>query len=215
MDSVIAALPAITDSDLMLCPEFGIAYQADRSHVVDYDAAYFDKCAGYAGQEIAQRITQARIDLVARHFGGGRLVDIGIGSGEFIKSRPNTIGYDVNPVAIEWLKRNDLWADRLEYFGAYSLWDVIEHVPDPSLYLKCVHLHAYVFASLPVFDNLFNIRASKHYRPGEHLTYFTVSGFTNWMYLHGFMLLEVNDQETQAGRESIASFAFKRNRWVT
>lgn len=215
MDSVIAAMPAITDADLMLCPDFGVAYQADREHVVAYDEAYFDKCAGYEGQEIAQRINRARIALVARHFGGGKVVDIGIGSGEFIKSRPNTVGYDVNPFAIEWLKRNDLWAGHLEYFGAFTMWDVIEHVPDPGVYLKCVHLHAYVFASLPVFDDLYSIRSSKHYRPGEHLTYWTHEGFVNWMGLHGFLLLEENDAESQAGRESIKSFAFKRNRWIS
>jgi hypothetical protein len=213
MDSVIAAMPAITDSDLMLCPEFGVAYQADREHVVDYDEAYFDKCASYEGQQIADAINASRIALVERWYGGARLCDVGIGSGEFIKRRPNTFGFDVNPVAIEWLKRNDLWADRLEYFGGFTFWDVLEHVPDPALYLDCVHLHAFVFASIPVFQDLRLIRTSKHYRPGEHLTYWTERGFIDWMSAHGFLLLEVNDDETKAGRDSIASFAFKRNRW--
>jgi hypothetical protein len=213
MDRLIANLQAITDDDLMLCLDAGIAYQADRQHVVNYDAAYFDKCAGYEGQEIAQRINQARVELVGRHYGGGRVADVGIGSGEFIKSRPNTWGHDVNPVAIEWLKRNDLWAQRLDEFGALTFWDVIEHVPDPAQYLGHVQLHGLVFASIPVFEDLQAIRQSKHYRPGEHLYYFKRQGFIDWMHAHGFLLLEWNDHESRAGRDSINSFAFKRNRW--
>jgi hypothetical protein len=80
-------------------------------------------------------------------------------------------------------------------------------------YLQRVRLHAYVFASIPVFDDLYKVRDSRHYRPGEHLYYFKRQGFIDWMEAHGFLLLEWNDYESAAGRESINSFAFKRNRW--
>jgi len=212
MDSVIASLPAQPDADLMLCHEHGIAYQADRTQLVAYDRAYYDKCAGYEGQQIANRINDARIELVARWY-SGPVCDVGIGSGEFIKRRPNTYGHDVNPVAIEWLKRNDLWSDRLDQFGALTFWDVLEHVPDPAQYLRHVYLHAFVFCSIPVFEDLNAIRASRHYRPGEHLYYFKRQGFIDWMSAHGFLLLEWNDHESRAGRDSINSFAFNRNRW--
>jgi len=213
MDSVIASLPAHADADLMVCHEHGIAYQADQSLLVAYDQAYYDKCAGYEGQQIAEKINRSRVDMVARHYGSGRAVDIGIGSGEFIKHRPKTYGHDVNPVAIEWLKRNDLWAERLDNFGAYTFWDVLEHCPQPGQYLKCIQLHRYVFASIPVFEDLHSIRQSRHYRPGEHLYYFKRQGFIDWMDAHGFLLLEWNDHESQAGRDSINSFAFTRYRW--
>jgi hypothetical protein len=197
----------------MVCHEEGIAYQADQSQLVAYDAAYYDKCAGYEGQEIGERINKCRIEMVARHY-TGHVCDVGIGSGAFIKGRPRTHGYDVNPVAIEWLKRNDLWASRLHEFGALTFWDVIEHIPDPDKYLRHVGLQCFVFASIPVFEDLARIRASKHYRPGEHLYYFKRQGFIDWMQAHGFLLLEWNDHESVAGRESINSFAFKRNRWA-
>ena len=57
------------------------------------------------------------------------------------------------------------------------------------------------------------VRASKHYRPGEHLLHFTEEGFVAWMRMHGFQLLECSDFEMQAGRESILSFAFRRFAW--
>lgn len=208
MDALISELPATPDADLMLCD--GVAYQADQSNLVAYDRAYYDKCAGYEGQEIERLITQARIDLVARHY-SGEVLDIGIGSGAFIKARPQTYGFDVNPVATEWLRRNDLWSPSIGTFGAVTFWDVLEHVPDPSRYLNLIG--GLVFASIPVFDDLRTIRKSKHYRPGEHLYYWTEHGFCDWMTAHGFLLLESNDDETRAGRDSIQSFAFKRVRW--
>lgn len=209
LDRFIAKMPAEPDGDLMLCQANGIAYQADRTHVVTYDGEYYGKCASYEASEIAQRINAARCALVARHY-SGEMVDVGIGSGQFIRTRQDTMGHDINPVAIEWLKRSDLWEGRLECAGAMSFWDVLEHVPDPGTYLDKVQLHAYVFASLPTFDDLRRVRESKHYRPGEHLQYFTVAGFIEWMRAHGFGLLEYNRDETQAGREAIGSFAFKR-----
>lgn len=213
IDRFIAALPAEADSDLMLCPAYGIAYQVDRDFIIKYDDAYYNKCVSYEDKEIARKINAGRIRLVNRRMGQNRVVDVGIGSGEFIKNRKNTFGFDVNPVAMEWLKRNDLWAQRIEDFGAMTFWDVLEHVPDPEMYLRKVHLHGFLFTSIPIFDDLKAIRKSRHYRPGEHLYYFTEAGFVGWMRKHGFLLLERADFETRAGRDSILSFAFKRIAW--
>lgn len=210
VDRFVAGLPAEPDGDLMLCREAGIAWQHDRSNLCTYDAAYFDKCASYAGNDIASKVIEGRVQFVADHFGSANLVDVGIGSGEFIKARPNTIGHDVNPVAIEWLKRNDLWCERLTDFRAFSFWDVLEHIENPALYLDQILLHSFVFLSVPIMYGLGGIRLSKHYRPGEHLTYFEERGLIWLMESYGFRLLEMRDFEIAAGRESIYDFAFKR-----
>jgi hypothetical protein len=214
MDRFVAGFEGEDDGDLVLCRAHGVAYQRDMTPTVAYDAEYHDKCASYEGQEIANRINDGRMALVDRHFGIGRVVDIGIGSGEFIKRRPWTFGHDVNPVAVEWLKKHGLWAGAadLENFGAHTFWDVLEHVPDPGDYLRRVRLHAFVFVSVPIFEDMGEIRKSRHYRPGEHLYYWTEAGFVQWMDSHGFLLLEHSTFETDAGRDSIHSFAFKRNR---
>lgn len=210
MDKFIAAMPSVEDGDLMLCAADGVAYQKDQAHIVNYDAEYYDKCKNYEGREIARKINAGRIALVQKHFGDGLAVDVGIGSGEFIKNRPNTYGRDINPVAIEWLKRNDLWARYLGDFEALTFWDVIEHVPTPEDYFKQIGPGAYLFTSLPIFDDLSQIRQSKHYRPGEHLYYWTEPGFVEWMELHGFQLLERQAFEIEAGRKDILSFAFAK-----
>lgn len=194
----------------MLCREHGVAYQADREHLVAYDAEYYDRCSSYEGQEIANRINAGRIALVEKHYGSELVVDIGVGSGEFIKRRGNTFGHDVNPVAIEWLKRNGLWADRLDEFCAFTMWDVVEHLETPEEILRHVPVYGWVFFSLPIFPHLGCIRQSRHYRPGEHLTYWTAEGFITWIRQHGFLCRDHQTFEIEAGRDSIHSFACKR-----
>lgn len=208
MDTFIDGFAAEYDDDLMLtlC---GVAYQRDMTPSVSYGAEYFDKCA-HEGSSIGEAINAARIAFVARHY-DGRVCDIGIGSGAFVAARQATLGYDINPRAEAWLKDRGLWT-KPGGFYAYTLWDVIEHLTTPYEYLSLVPLHGFVFLSIPVFSDLYKIRESKHYRPGEHLYYFTHEGFVYWMGLHGFNLLESNSAETDIGRESIRSYAFKRNR---
>lgn len=208
----IAAMPAEQDGDLMLCREHGVAYQRDRAHVVAYDAAYFERTGSHP-EAMVDAINEARIALVERHLGGAPVLDVGIGSGEFIRRRPNTWGRDINPAAVAWLKQAGRWAESFEGFAGVTMWDVIEHLHDPGEYLRQIKLHGWLFVSLPIVYALGAVRHSKHYRPGEHLTYWTEDGFLDWMYLHGFRAVERNDAEIQAGRESIYSFAFKRYRW--
>ncbi len=86
----------------------------------------------------------------------------------------------------------------------------VEHVAAPQEYFERIAPGAAVFVSLPIFATLDAIRGSKHYRPGEHLYYFTHAGFVAWMALYGFRLLEASDHETQAGRDGIMAYAFRR-----
>lgn len=210
MDRVIASF-ALEDGDLILCQAHGVAYQRDMTVKVAYGGEYFEKCRGYEDKAIALAINTGRIDLVAKHFDPcDAVADIGIGSGEFIKKRPNTFGRDVNPVAVAWLKKEGLWAEDLSTFRAFTFWDVIEHLEEPDDYFRHIAPGAYLFTSIPIFTDLKRIRESKHYRPGEHLYYFTEAGFITWMGLHGFRSLGVQDFETAAGRDSILSFAFRR-----
>jgi hypothetical protein len=213
MDRYIAAFAAAPDGDLMFCSGNGVAYQADMGRPIDYGQAYFDMYRGYAGSEIERRLNEARVGLVNRHAGADcPLIDIGIGSGAFIRARPRTFGCDVNPVATAWLESRGLHRDDLENFAAYSFWDVLEHVSTPAGYFDRMRNGAHVFISMPIFAHLEDVRGSKHYKPNEHFYYFTEAGFIAWMALHGFRHLESNVAETLAGRESIGSFAFRLER---
>lgn len=212
LDRIIASLPADPDGDLMLCRHHGVAYQRDRAHSVAYDAAYFAKTGSHPA-EMVEAINAARIALVARHIGAAPVLDIGIGAGDFIARRPNTWGRDVNPAAVAWLHERGRWAETLEGFAGVTMWDVIEHLHEPEHYLRHIRLHGWLFVSVPIVYALGAIRLSKHYRPGEHLTYWTEEGFLDWMASHGFRCFERSDAEILAGRESVLAFALKRYRW--
>lgn len=213
MDKYIEKMPAECDGDLMVSVAHGVAWQRDMdAKPVAYDDKYFDNYQRLEGQEIARNLNTARVGLVNRWIGAGaRMVDVGVGSGEFIKTRGGqTYGTDINPKAGHWLKTVDRWADDLSVFESFSFWDVIEHLRDPYHTLRNVPVPGHLFTSLPIFEDITKVRQSRHYKPGEHLYYWTEAGFVSWMGLYGFNLLERNDDETRAGRDSIVSFAFRR-----
>lgn len=212
MDRLVRRFEAETDDDLMLCRKSGVAYQRDMTAPIEYDDDYFDHYTQLEGKEIARKINAGRIGLVDKHVGSDAVVvDIGIGSGEFIKSRPNTFGYDVNAKAMHWLKENKKLAGPISEFSAFTFWDVLEHVRDPNSYFKRIPEGAHLFTCLPIFDDLSRIRESRHYKPNEHLYYWTERGFVDWMALYRFRLLERQAFEIDAGRDSILSFAFVRD----
>jgi hypothetical protein len=218
VDAFITSYSAVADRDLMLCHAFGAAYQADTRPAPIYGERYFENYAKRAGTPIANELNAGRVAFVNKHVGRDmHVLDIGVGSGEFILSRnekrkESTWGFDVNKVAEKWLRKTELWSDDISLFHAFTFWDVLEHVSRPADYLDRILDGCWVFTSIPIFTDLTRIRESKHYKPGEHLYYFTEEGFVNWMGMHGFWLIEVDDFETRAGRESILSFAFRKHR---
>jgi hypothetical protein len=209
VDSLVQHFECSEDGDLNLCPLRGIAYQRDMTVTARYDQAYLERCAAY-DPEISARVHQGRVDLVRRHH-RGEVLDVGIGSGEFIERHGQAYGYDVNDAAVDWLKERGKHSESFDSFRAFCFWDTLEHVRDPQLYFRVIPQDSYLFVSLPIFDGLAQIRDSKHYRPGEHLYYFTETGLVSWLRLYGFRLLETSDHETDAGREGIKAFAFRRD----
>jgi len=210
MDELIKRFDCELDLDLAIVPHRGIAYQRNQADLVEYGQDYFNMCLDYEDKEIALKINAGRSDFV-RDFTQMEVLDIGIGSGEFIKKFENAVGYDINPTALKWLRENDKFQPNFEKMTAFTMWDVLEHVPEPAQYFKQMQSDSYLFVSMPIFTDLTKIRESKHYRPNEHLYYFTAKGFKGYMALHGFRLIGQDDFETNAGRESIHSFAFKKD----
>lgn len=177
-----------------------------------YDESYFAKYQRMNLTEMGRRITEARCDLVARHAGGAsHVLDCGIGSGAFILGRSGwTWGYDVNPVGITWLKEWGRWKDPYERpFPTVTLWDVMEHIPEPKKLLD--NVKRWVFMSCPIWPGPgAPTRDWKHYKPHEHCWYWTEGGLISWMAGHGFACREATAMETVIGREDIGTFAFER-----
>lgn len=176
-----------------------------------YNQAYFDKYVGYEKTVLGKRLNNARVHLVKYWAISTDIVDVGIGSGQFVSTMPNCKGYDINPVGVAWLKERNLWHDIYETPAeSATFWDSLEHFRDPILAIMKVQ--KFVFVSMPVFQNKEHVLRSKHFRPDEHYWYFTVFGFMRFMEKLGFDCLAINDMESHIGREDIATFVFRRKK---
>lgn len=189
-------------------PELGMGYYPVEG--APYDEAYFQRYQKMADTDMGHALTKSRIDLVARHY-SGTVVDVGIGSGQFVENRPDTKGFDVNPFGIAWLVRQNKFADiYARRYDALTFWDSLEHIRNPEKAIS--NARKWVFVSIPVFQDFDHIFCSRHFRPDEHYWYFTPAGIISWFLSQGFVLEESNNEETRLGRDSIGSYAFRRIR---
>ncbi|MBA3562891.1 MAG: methyltransferase domain-containing protein [Gammaproteobacteria bacterium] len=198
-----AGLP-VADTLLWL-PEQGVGFHTRPA--IAYDGEYYRKYAEYDATDLGVRLTRARLDLVRRHW-SGEMLDIGIGAGLFVRSA-DCDGYDVNADAVAWLHEAGRFRDPYRQpVEAICCWDSLEHIAEPGLLLE--QIQRWLFVSLPIFESAEQCLQSKHYRPGEHIWYWTRRGFIAWCERQGFELVEHNTAESTLGREDIHSFAFRR-----
>lgn len=209
MDKIISNLDYVEFGELNYVYD-NIMYQRDTDASVPYDKDYFQKYVSYENTNISVKLNSFRTEITQKYCKS--ILDIGIGSGEFVKkSKIKTFGYDINPYGINWLKENSKFVnpyeDNLDQIEGVCFWDSLEHIPEPSNLLEKL-VGKYVFISIPIFDNLLEVRKNKHYRPNEHYYYYTALGLISYMGLMGFNLKEISDREIQAGREGIYTFVF-------
>lgn len=217
MDRLIKIFDNERDADLRICRARGVAYQRDmKLDPVAYDAEYLARYQAYEGTATTAALNAGRCDMLARHAPkGASVLDFGAGAGTFVRAAQEygyrAKGFDVIPQAVEHLTATSSFSDAPGDFDVITFWDSLEHIENPERVLRKVNRGAVVLVAIPIFDDLTRIRESKHYRPGEHLYYFTAQGFIDWMAEYGFELVDQSVHEMAAGRESIGAFAFRRS----
>ena len=107
-----------------------------------------------------------------------------------------------------WLHANGRYKHPNFGWPAMTFWDSLEHIPDPEAALK--NVGDWAFVSMPIYKDQADCLKSKHFKPGEHIWFFTDWGFIDWMDRQGFEMMERNDIESKLGREGILSYAFRR-----
>lgn len=201
-------LPVGLTNTLLWSEDLGYGWHSGPP--ISYDAGYFEHYRTLDKQPMAAALTRARIDLVSKFVEPNDTLDIGIGGGRYVLESGG-MGFDVCPEARSWLisqgRFGDVYSSQV-YLHAVTCWDSLEHIPEPEKLLERVS--GWLFVSMPIYTGLADLLASKHYKPGEHLHYWTFKGFVTWCMAQGFELMEVNHAETELGREGITSFAFKR-----
>ncbi|MBG7462420.1 methyltransferase domain-containing protein [Pseudomonas aeruginosa] len=199
-----ASLPHGLTDCLLWSEELGMGFHP-RSPM-DYSGPYFEKYQALDATPMGAALTAARVDMVQRHF-DGEVLDVGIGGGRFVIESGGK-GFDVNEEAVQWLKSRNAYADPYKGVAAITCWDSLEHVPDPEALVRSVG--EWVFVSMPVYKDQADCLKSKHFKPGEHLHYWSVRGLIGWFAKMNFGCVEINERESDLGREGITSFAFRR-----
>ena len=194
----------LSEGQLKWLPSLGVGYYEVKES--PYDQSYFNKYVSYEGSEICTELNNSRVDLV-KTYSSDYVLDIGIGSGSFIKAHGKAYGYDINPAGVAWLKERDLYMEPKQVY-AVTFWDSFEHIRNPADILN--EVTGFVFMSIPLFNGVNHILRSKHFRKDEHYWYFTQTGLVTYMNNLGFLMLESNRMESDIGREDIGSFVFKR-----
>ena len=223
-------LPPLLQDQLALYPQLGLAYYPVSAKIKEvYNEDYFDRYQEYETKfscaEITNKLNSFRVDLVNKYT-RDCVLDVGVGAGTFIQQRGTislkpcpTMGYDINPKGIKWLKDRGFYIDPYESgscsFNAISLWDVIEHIPDPSLLISKIKPGGYLFISTPIYSDISieTITKSKHYRTDEHCWYPTRKGLRNLINMKSSLewkILEHSRMEVELGRDEIETFVFQK-----
>lgn len=184
-----------------------LGYGFHTREPMTYETSYFRSYQMRDNTVIGKLLTDARINFVRKHY-ALPVVDIGIGGGRFVEDSDG-LGFDVCHDAIDWLQSQGRYWDVYQH-GAevITCWDSLEHIPDPEFLLSKVS--GYVFVSMPIYSDMEDCLKSKHFKPGEHLHYFTAHGLKLFMRQNGFECVDSCGIENELGHEGVYSFAFKR-----
>lgn len=190
--------------------ELGMGYLPSNLSEHVYDKSYWDNYQKLKSTDIGKRLTKARIDLCKSvGVNPATCIDIGIGNGQFVEEF-GCIGSDINPHAIEWLKSIGKYGEVHDDYGFiwYTLWDVIEHI-EPNIFEGMLkYNHRGVVLSTPIYSSFEDCISSKHFKPGEHILYFTTHGIIRYMEKFGYKCIKMTTDETKVGRHNIGSFVF-------
>jgi len=202
----------MVNKGLIWFPEKGLGfYPVKKTH---YDDAYFNEYVKKEKTKIGRCLNKFRVEWV-NSYTKGLVLDVGIGSGTFMRRRGNCVGYDVCPKALYLLQQKSLFFNPYNGTGLWNeikgvtFFDTLEHIEWPELILGNIG-RQFVFLSIPVFRNAEHAVSSKHFKREEHYLYFTERGLINYMKNYEFELLETRDDETRCGREAIKSYVFRR-----
>lgn len=217
-DPLLASYPFVNISEnLHWCYLHDVYYHPNSLNLINYDKSYFEKYKSYEKNEISDKLINFRTNLVNKYCKNA-VLDIGIGSGLFIRSRKaKTYGFDICQEAIDWLKSKNLytnpWIKVKNDIQGYCFWDSLEHIAHPSLLLSQIPKDKYVFVTIPILPKRFNfnnIHQWKHFRPNEHIHYWTENGFINFMETLKFSLVKKFTNESDLGREDIKTYVLRR-----
>jgi SAM-dependent methyltransferase len=145
---------------ILECRHCGLVFCDRAKSLVDSDYYREDRTKDSAKQQIIEAVAPAylaefkrRLDEIERLCRPGRILDVGCGFGNFLglaRQRGwETYGIDISAKALQVARKKHsgvtFWQGTLEttslqtdFFDVVTLWDVIEHLPNPVMTMKSI-----------------------------------------------------------------------------
>jgi hypothetical protein len=180
------ACEAYTAHGLSSCCFCNHTFQTDLAVTISYDASY----AHQYDHRPVREMSNLRWDFIQSELAlpaGSRVLDVGYGNGAFLKrareAEMSIFGIDLHTEDFDVPVVN---FDTRQEYDLACFFDSLEHFPDfaPILRLNTRH----VVVSIPDTPDFILTTPTKwrHYKPGEHLHYFSRSSLATFMRNWGF-----------------------------
>lgn len=167
-----------------------------------YELNYFEhtlrKCSA-----TAEEIVKLRWDFIAIA-NAKRILDYGCGPGWFRAWRPSDLivdSFDIGNYPQTGINEMD--------YDLICFWDSLEHIPDLSEIFWLLSRTKYVAISIPIKPKNVLMEKWKHYRPYEHLSYFSLKELDEFFEKRGFRNIKQNQNECPP-REDIWTILYQR-----
>jgi hypothetical protein len=183
-----------------------------------YDKSYLTKYARYDNTERGDAIRALRLRTLRRASNGTErtLLDFGCATGSFLRLAKGAgwlpTGYDINPYG-DYTDPSVLF-DR---YGAATMWDVVEHLPDPVKLLKGLKTQTICICTPDTDDfhlGKHHLDEWHHYYPGEHVHYYNEQSLRRLLKVALFECVSVHHEEsafrTSGGNKNIITISGRR-----
>lgn len=206
-DSAVSTIMLVKDScNIYQCVKCGLAFTHPQPESLDeqYDSGYFDLYRKRHAFRLKRGDARLRrIELMRQP---GRLLDIGCSLGYFVEAA-NARGWEASGVEISPYAAKEARALGLDVqtgiledvgysdgsFDCVTMWDVLEHVPDPTKHMLEVQRvladgGLVVIGTPNLAHILFRIKRERwrHLKPREHIFYFRESSIAQLLRKTGF-----------------------------
>jgi len=172
---------------------------------VKYDIEYFERMLRL-NSSTAEEISKIRWDWIEQ-VDPKIVLDYGSGVGWFRAWRPKGVevfSYDIGEFPQTGIP--------LRIYDVACFWDVFEHILDMREVEPMLALSKNLALTLPMKPEDKEFDRWKHFKPGEHLHYYTPETLTALFKRYGFMLKETGTPECPP-REDVVSFLYGKERW--
>lgn len=160
--------------ELYSCARCGHLCQLPPAIRVVYNGNYV---AQYRKLEARESMSHLRLGLLKSFCEAGTLLDVGYGGGDFVRLALKA-GYDAYGVDVHGVDCGVRERSMLEHvrWDVVTFFDSLEHFADLDLVRQLIERALFVMVSMPKvpkFRTAEELRSWRHYKPGEHLHYFS------------------------------------------